>query len=152
VKRALFPIGVALLAVGGALLGYGLFSGKDAAEPAEPVAYVQQAACEACPVNVTSVEVQDRDGSTLFIFEGDWPDTVADIPADIRLTANDVVLVLHPTEDGFEIVTGTAGGQPLPENTVAASIEDGALLLNLKDAILEAPVRFALAGLIPTSG
>ena len=150
--RWLYPLGVALLAVGGALLGYGLFSGEDAPEPAEPVAYVQQTACEACPVNVTSAEVQHRDGSTLFIFEGDWPPTLADLPADMRFTANDVVLVLHPTEDGLEIIEGTVGGEPLPEHSVAATIENGAFMLNLTDAIIEEPVSFALTGLIPTDG
>jgi hypothetical protein len=150
VRPWLYPLGVALLAVGGALLGYGLFSGDDAAEPA-PAAY-SQAACEACPVNVTSAEVQDRDGSTLFVFRGDWPAKPADVPADLTLTANDVVLVLHPVEDGFELVKGTRGGEPLPDHTVAAAIEDGALLVNLEDSILEAPVRFALAGLIPDEG
>ena len=103
-------------------------------------------------MNVTSAEVQDRDGSTLFVFDGDWPDTLAEVPADLRFTANDVALVLHPTEDGLEITEGTVAGEPLPEHTVAATIENGAFMLNLTDPILEAPVRFVLEGLIPTDG
>lgn len=131
--------GVVLLGAGGLLVGYGLFAGGDSAAPASS-AYTEMTLCEACPVNLLSAEVQARQGSTLFVFRGDWPATIGDIPGDLRLTANDLDVVLRPNAEAetFEIMDG--GVDP---SAIAVGLQDGALLIDLIGDAVTTPVTFA---------
>lgn len=138
--RLRFVAAVALLGIGGFLVAYGLFSGGDSSAPASRT-YVERTACEGCPLAIDSAEVQERQGSTLFVFQGDWPASIADVPADVRLEANDFEVVLRPNAetDAFEITEGSTAASP---DTVAAGIVDGSLLVNLADGLVSAPVDF----------
>jgi hypothetical protein len=144
-RRFLFPLGLGLLVLGGALAGYALFRDDEeaAAEPAE-AAFLETGPCDGCPFALDSAEVQDRDGSTLFVFRGGWPATPGELENDVRLTANDLQLVLRPSGDGFQLARATRGGEPLKPAPVAAALRDGALLVNVADSALGAPVRFVL--------
>jgi hypothetical protein len=138
--RLRFVAAVALLGIGGFLAAYGLFSGGDSSAPVSRT-YVERTACESCPVAIESVEVQERQGSTLFVFQGDWPASIAEVPADVRLEANDFEVVLRPNAEAeaFEIAEGSAAASP---DTVAAGIVDGSLLVNLADGVVSTPVDF----------
>jgi hypothetical protein len=151
-KRALTVVGLAAELVGAVLTGWSVFQGggENGATRAS-FAYVEQAACTGCPVELRSAEVQARQGSSLFIFGGSWPSAIGDIPGEVRLTANDLDLRFHPSADGFEIVDGAGPGSLVAAEDVAADIHQGALLINLPASAVAAPVRFALE-LIPGDG
>jgi hypothetical protein len=132
---------VVLLGVGGFLAAYGLFAGGgDEPTPVTSNRYVEQASCQGCPVVLDSAEVQAREGSTLFVFRGGWPAVVGDIPGDLRLTANDLDVVLRPNgdADAFEIVDG--GVDP---SAIAVGLQDGALLVDLIGDVVTTPITFA---------
>ncbi|HYU59035.1 MAG TPA: hypothetical protein VEO00_13450, partial [Actinomycetota bacterium] len=143
-KRAALVVGLVLLAGGGGLFGYGMLAGGGDGDGDEPAsfAFTNGTLCEACTLNITTAEVQDRDGSTLFVFGGDWPDTPGEVPGDLRLAANDLELVLHPVDAGFEVPTANAGGQAVDPAEFAVGLQGGAFLLDVRDPLLAAPVDF----------
>ncbi len=137
-RRALFAVALVLLLEGGTLLALGLFRGGDGEAPALSV-YTEQP-CVDCPVSLESVEVQDRQGSTLFVIRGGWPASVGEIPGDVRLVANDLDLVLRPNDEAgaFEVVSGPDPG------SVAAGLQGDPLLINLADGTVTPPVQFVV--------
>jgi len=139
-KRALTIAGVVIELAGAAITGWSLFRGGGE-EVASPIsfAYQERAGCPGCPVEVRSAEVQDREGSTLFIFRGIWPSTVPQLPGDVAFRANDLQVTLHPAGEGFEIVEGS-----LAPDEIAADVQQEALLIDLADPVLSPPVRFVL--------
>ena len=131
---------------GGALLGYYLWTRTEptAAAP-EPAVYTELQPCPGCPPAVTlkSAEVQSRAGSTLFVFRGTWPSSLAGLSSDLRLVANDVDLVMHPDANGvLTLVRAKQGASTLPDHTVGAGLQPGAFLVDVRGAVLHAPVQF----------
>ena len=106
-----------------------------------PAAYVQQNDCEGLS---RGREPRPRcriaTEATLFLFGGDWPDTLAELPADLRFTANDVV-GLSSTRPRTASRSRRArwAASPCPSTPSPPPSSDGAFLLNLRDEILEAP-------------
>ena len=158
-------LSLALQLVGSILLSYAigvaLQVGGGGGSAAASAAY-HVGTCSGCPAGATidSVEVQARDGSTLFVVGGTLPDRAGDLPADVLLQANGVVIQLHPVKpDAFEIVRATNLGQPLPPDAIAAGIQRGSLLIDVRGA-LTAPVSFVVGfwngtdfrGRIPEAG
>ena len=154
-----------LATIGGLLGGLG-GAGLVKASPspaAATVVYRETAACTGCPagISIDSVEVQARQGSTLFIVGGKWPASVDGLHDDVRLLAGKTRIVLEPhgSQNAFEIVSATSNGAPLPAAGLAASIADGALLINVSPA-LSPPMTFEFglwdgshySGRIPRSG
>jgi hypothetical protein len=139
-KRALTIAGVVIELAGAAIAGWSLFrgGGEEAASPIS-FAYQQRAVCPGCPVEILSAEVQDREGSTLCIFRGTWPSTVPQVPGDVGFRANDIRVTLHPAGEGFEIVAGSVA-----PDQIAADVQQEALLIDLGDPLVSAPVRFSL--------
>jgi hypothetical protein len=146
-KRGLTIAGMVIELAGAALTGWSLFRGGGG-EAVSPIAfaYQEEADCPGCPVEVRSAEVQDREGSTLFIFRGTWPSTVAQVPGDVRFRANDLQVTLRPAAEGFQIVEGN-----LAPGDLAADVQQAALLIDLADPSISPPVRFALE-VVPESG
>lgn len=155
-KRGLTIAGVVVELAGAALTGWSLFQGGGEEAPA-PIsfAYQEDAACAGCPVEVRSAEVQNREGSTLFIFRGTWPSSVAQVPGDVRFRANDLQVTLRPGAEGFQILKGS-----IAPDELAADVQQEALLIDLVDQAVSPPVRFALevvseegpAAAIPAAG
>jgi hypothetical protein len=147
--RFRFAAGLVLLGAGGFLAAYGLFlgGGNDTA-PATSNRYLERAPCENCPVAIDSAEVQSREGSTLFVFGGGWPGAIGDIPGDLRLSADDLDVTLRPNADAgaFEIL-----GRGIQPESIAVGLQDGALLIDLADGVVSAPIRFAV-GLVDDDG
>ena len=114
-----------------------------------PVAYAETAACSPCPggLRLTSVQVEARRDSTLFLIRGNWPATAGAIPDDIILVANDVGLLLrgHKSSTAFEIVSARKGSTVLGPSAIAVSLRPGVLLVNISRSALSTPIRFQLA-------
>lgn len=140
-------LAVVLAAAGGLLTGLGGAGWVKSTQLAPPkdVAYHETAACSDCPagIRIESVEVQARQGSTLFIVGGKWPTSVDALHNNVRLLAGktEVVLKPHGSQNVFEVFTAASNGVPLPASGLAATISGGALLINLSPA-LAAPLTF----------
>lgn len=115
------------------------------ARPAPAATPGYAVSCPACPATarITSVEVQPRSGSTLFVVRGTWPATADALKTDIRLDANDLQLLLHPhgSLNAFEVVSATRGGSALDPAAIGATIMQGALVIDVAPG-LPAPVVF----------
>ena len=145
-RRLRWTVGTLAVLVIAASAGIATFAVTRAVRPpAAAPAPGYAVTCAACPAGarITSVEVQPRSGSTLFVLRGTWPATADGLKSDIRLDANDVQLVLHPhgSLNAFEVVSATRAGSPLDPAAVGATITRGALVVNLAPA-LPAPVAF----------
>ncbi len=148
--RVAQTIGALLLQlVGSWVVGMGVGQVANAtvlAHPAPPAPrYVlEELGCASCPGNVRfrAASIESHVGSTLFAIDGTWPAEIATIPADVRLVANDVEVVLHPSADGFQIAKGTKGTAALARGSIAVGLRGGALLLSIASDELAAPLRF----------
>ena len=144
--------GMALQLIGSYAIGFALsrtFLPANATGPArlDAVAY-HAAGCGACPgdASISSVEVQQRQGSTLFIARGTWPSSVDHFAEQVRLDVGDISVVLKPhgSQNAFEIVSFTKGGQDYSKTgSVSAGFVPGALVINLAPQ-LAAPMSFDL--------
>ena len=120
--------------------------------------------CPGCPSDLalTSAAVEARPGSTLFVIGGTWPQSMGSLHTDVRLQANDLDIVLapHVGPDGFAVVRATEAGKPLPLDAIAAGVQPGYFVLDVSDALLQAPVEFSFGlwkdeqymGRIPVAG
>ena len=159
-------LAVGLAAIGGGLGGYGgvrVVASLQTPAVAMAAAYHESAACSKCPagISIDSVEVQARQGSTLFIIGGKWPSSADGLRTDVRLLTGRTVIVLHPhgSQGAFEVLSATDNGVPLPASGLAADIADGALLINVSPAF-SAPMTFEFGlwdgtrytGRLPRSG
>lgn len=156
-------IGIALQLIGSLLISFTLtFALRAAAGSAQASAAYYTDGCPGCPpgLALTSVEVQKREGSTLFVIGGTWPSSVAELKHDVRLVANDVDLVLRPQGEAFEVVRATRDLVPIPLQSIAAGIQSGFLVVDLSDPLLTAPVELSFGlwspagytGRVPASG
>ena len=66
----------------------------------------------------------------------------------------------HGSQGTFDLVTATRGGTTLAKNSIGAGLQQGALLINVKNPALSAPIRFTIGlwdgkdmhGALPRSG
>lgn len=161
--RGRVAIGTVLSLVGSMVISFAvMYAVQQAAASASVPPAFAAGACADCPPGVAleRVQVQAREGSILFAVGGTLPATVAELPADVRLEANDVEIVLRPGVGGFHIVTATKGGAPIPAGSLAAGIADGHLVVDVGDNVLSPPVNFAIGlwdgaayrGRVPAAG
>lgn len=156
-------IGIALQLIGSLLISFTLtFALRAAAGSAQASSAYYTDGCPGCPpgLALTSVEVQKREGSTLFVIGGTWPSSVAELRHDVRLVANDVDVVLRPHGDAFEVVRATRDLAPIPLQSLAAGIQSGYLVIDLSDPLVAAPIDLSFglwadgtyAGRVPATG
>lgn len=156
-------LGTILQLLGSMLISFAImYAVQTAAASAASAAVYRAGACAGCPAGASleTVQVQDRDGSVLFAVGGSLPSTPAGLPADVRIEANDLDVILRPDAAGFLVVSATKGGAALPPNALAAGITDGHLVVDLRDEAIAAPVQFAIGlwkdgayqGRIPATG
>jgi hypothetical protein len=135
----------------GASVGAGLHSTKAPAMVAN--AYAEAAACAACPAgtHLDSVEVQARQGSTLFILSGGWPASIDKLQVSVCLNTNGTRITLKPhgTRNLFEpaISTASSSTASAPQlQAVGTSLQSNYLLVNLAPPVQpSAPLTFDVA-------
>ena len=155
--------GMLATGLGAGLLAFGVTRGLTARPAGATAAFTDRQACAGCPAGISldSVEVQARRGSTLFILRGKLPTSADTLKASVRLVANDTELVLtsHGSQNAFEVTRALRGGAPIAGGTVGASIQQGALLIDVAPP-LASPVAFEVGfwsgsgytGRLPRSG
>lgn len=153
--RWLAVIGGVFVAGGAATIGATIGAGVHA-PPAPTVttaAYTSTGACSGCPAGtrLTSVEVQARQSSTLFVLRGRWPKSIDTLGVDVCLDVDDLRIGLKPhgSEGVFETTVSTAS-QPVTTpplaQAVATSLQGDALLIDLRPSVQPAaPLVFDVA-------
>ncbi len=155
--------GIALQLIGSLLISFTLtYALRAAAGSIQAAGTYFTDGCPGCPpgLALTSIEVQKREGSTLFLIGGTWPASIAELKNEVRLVANDVDLVLRPHGEAFEVLRATRDLAPIPLQSIAASIQSGFLVIDLSDPLLTAPVELSFGlwspggytGRVPASG
>lgn len=147
--RAWLAVGLAV--IGGGLAGYSgvrlVASFQAPAPTSTSFAYHESAPCTNCPagISIDSVEVQARQGSTLFVIGGKLPGSADGLGSDFRILTGRTVIVFHPhgSQDAFEVVSATNNGVPIPASGLAATISGGSLLINISPAF-SAPMTFEM--------
>lgn len=145
--RARGMIGAALQLLGSMLISFATMYAIQAAAGSAALEHAYRGGpCGDCPAGASleTVQVQDRQGSVLFVLGGTLPSTAAGLPADVRLEANDVDILLRPDGDGFRILSATKAGVALAPDALAAGITDGYLAIDVRDSALRAPVTFVV--------
>jgi len=151
-RVALVALGLAVALVGAGLFGFGLGRSTRSSARAVVSDYRDPTPCTRCSIALSSVEVQARPGSTLVMVRGSWPSTPGSIPGDIRFEGTstggtaapvDIVVGPAPNSAGF-VAVASPGVAAAPAPGVAVGLEAGALLIDIPDATLAAPFRFAV--------
>jgi hypothetical protein len=134
--------------VGSTLVGYGMgqiVRSTVLAPHAAPTPHyvVESLGCATCPsgVRFRAASVEAHQGSTLFIVDGTWPAALSSFPADIRLVANDIELILHPSPAGMQILKGTKGAGPIDPSGIGVGVQGDQLYVNIAGT-MTTPLRF----------
>jgi hypothetical protein len=153
--RWLAVIGGVFVAGGAATIGAAVGAGVHAppAPPVSTTAYASTGACSGCPAGtrLDSVEVQSRQGSTLFVLRGQWPRSIDAFGVDVCLDVGDTRIALKPhgSEGVFDTTVSTTSQAvttpPLAE-AIATSLQGDALLVDLQPSLQPSvPILFDVA-------
>jgi hypothetical protein len=144
--RLIVQVGLLVVeAVGAVLLGLALNpSPSSGSAQSTSASYTAPAPCSGCAVSLQSVEVQQRANGTLFVVKGTLPKAPDELGTSVKIEAQGLDAVLRPQGDGFALSHATFDGQPMVAGTIAAAIQNGALLLFVRNGVLTTPTQFAL--------
>ena len=116
-------------------IGHGLRTGSPAS--AATTQYAAGGGCPDCPAGtrLDSVELQARQGSTLFVLRGVWPGTVDAWQVGVCIATDTVSVVLtpHHARNLFEVSVTRAGAAAgsIPAAAVATAVGGSVLLIDL---------------------